>query len=614
MTVLRRFLLCFICFAVASAAFGVTVRASGSSIYVNEMEVVRIRSAASGRSPSERAAFLAPLLQQALSAGPIKVSSQGKQTQIVIGGRPWIVITPEEAKAAGSTAVSLANDWANTIRTAAALPGVKLQVSQIKAPIGSTRSIALVGSRVQESIVRSSDDKIVQVTRAGAILTLSGKAAGNAKVQIAAGSESATLDVSVLPTAASLPQTLTAYVTGTPASRDTVVGALVASVNADTKMIDGGQVSFAPPTGVEIGTGDSRCYRVHVKVTGPMAFPAEGYVDVTVKNAPIGYRSEAELWYSNDPEPVKKPMRLFVAGLRAGEPVRMLYHHINRSGAALIMNVEAINNTATPARMLIIPGDAEPAQNPVAAGFEAADIFVRSWSKYSGEIVDIPPYSILPISLRRMNRNDTVSGLCYLRLLEGGPQQLVVRAEARRPSVVEKKWRLAMSSATPWRVAGCKLIGDLASVPLPDSSQIYPNPFKQEDVSYSVGGPYGFVRIGQTPIARQDNHGSLDGNFGVLYTIVANIENKTANAADVELVYEASAGYGGALFLIDGSVRRTPMLQPKEETRLSRFRLEPNSSKSLRIVTVPLSGSAYPCTLTIRPVQHFSGNTHGSKS
>lgn len=610
MRVFRHLLVCIACFVVATLCNATNVRANGASIYVNEVEVVKLRSSAAGRSPAERAVFLASLLQDYLAQGGVRASATGKNWQILIGNKPWVMITSDEATSAGSTPENLATTWVAAIQTAVALPPVKLQISQIKAPAGGVRSVAMIGSQVQAATVRSSDEKVMRVTRNGATLSILGVAPGTAHAEIKAGTMAAKLEVTVQPMASYFPQTVVASVTGAPASRDMVAGALAAVVNSDLRMVEGSIVTFAPPVVTEIGTGESRSFRVHVKVEGPQCFPADGFVDVTVKNSLIGYRGETELWYSNNPEPVKKAMRLFVGGLKVGEPVRMLYHHINRSGEPLIMNVEAINNTATAARVLIIPGDAEPAQNPVAAGFEAADRFVRSWSKYSGEIVDIPPYSIMPISLRRMKRNDTISGLCYLRLLEGGPQQLVVRAQANLPSLMDRRWKMAMSSATPWRIAGCKLIGDIAAIPMPDSVHIYPHPFKDEDVSYTVGGRYGFVRIGQTPIARQDNQGSLDGNFGVMYTISANIANNTSAAADIEVVYEASAGYGGALFLIDGDVRRTPMLQPKEETRLSRFRLEPNTSRVLKIQTVPLSGSAYPCTLTIRPVQISARNNN----
>ncbi|MFI5385947.1 MAG: Ig domain-containing protein [Fimbriimonadales bacterium] len=611
MKVLRHLLLWLVCFAVASTASAASVRASGPSIFVNEVEVIRFRATTGGRSAVERAAYLAPLLQDDLGVGGIAIAPIGKEYRLIVGGKYWALASSEEARAVGMTSKALAESWRSTILAAVALPSVKLAVRQLKVPAGGTRTLPMVGGHVQEAMVQSSDDNVVRASRNGASLSLLGVSPGSAKVEVSFGSVTATVEITVQPMAAYFPQAVTVCVTGTPANRDTVAGSLAAAVNSDLRTVDGAQVGFSPPPVTEIGTGESRSYLVHVNVAGPQSFPSEGLVNVTVKNTPIGYRGETELWYSNDPERVTKPMRLFVAGLKAGEPVRMLYHHINRSGSTMFMNVEAINNTKTPARLLIIPGDADPGPNPVAAGFEAADRFVRSWSKYSGEIVDIPPYSILPISLRRMNRLDTVSGLCYLRLLDGGPEQLIVRAAARRPSLVDRKWKLAMSSPTPWRIGGCKKIGDVGSVPMPDAVHIYPNPFKEEDVTYTVGGPYGFVRIGQTPIAQQDNHGSLDGNFGVVYTIKANIENNTSAAAEVEVVYEASAGYGGALFFINGDYRRTPWLQAKEETRLSHFRLDPGASRLLRIMTLPLSGSAYPCTLIIRPVGPVVRNNAG---
>jgi hypothetical protein len=88
-----------------------------------------------------------------------------------------------------------------------------------------------------------------------------------------------------------------------------------------------------------------------------------------------------------------------------------------------------------------------------------------------------------------------------------------------------------------------------------------------------------------------------------MYTIKASVENPTETATDIELVFEASAGYSGALFVVNGQYKRIPLLQPKAESEVVRFRLEPKATKALTILTLPLSGGSYPATLTIRPVQ-----------
>src|SRR6185503_10020081 len=98
-------------------------------------------------------------------------------------------------------------------------------------------------------------------------------------------------------------------------------------------------------------------------------------------------------------------------------------------------------------------------------------------------------------------------------------------------------------------------------------------------------------------------NGSLDGNFGVLYKIDVGAQNQTFVGSDLEVVFEASAGYSGALFILNGGLMRTPLLQPKTTARILRMRLEPGQSKRFDLYTMPLSGSSYPATVILRPVE-----------
>ena len=131
---------------------------------------------------------------------------------------------------------------------------------------------------------------------------------------------------------------------------------------------------------------------------------------------------------------------------------------------------------------------------------------------------------------------------------------------------------------------------------------IFPHPFQDIEADYQVGGKFTFIRIGLQPKPSKDGKDNLDGNFGVFYTIKALIENPNPQPAEVEVVFEASAGYSGAVVLVDGQVVKTPVLKPKGEYRLAVVRLEPEARRSLYIQTMPLSGGSYPATLAIRPV------------
>jgi hypothetical protein len=230
---------------------------------------------------------------------------------------------------------------------------------------------------------------------------------------------------------------------------------------------------------------------------------------------------------------------------------------------------------------------------------------MRAWAYGSGEVITIPPRSTLPISLRRLSTMQTVSGLCGLQLIDG-PNEILVRSDAWPPFNLDERWTGAILTSTPWREVGCNPINDFDLASYRISEQIYPNPFKEIKVQYRFGDSWRFFKIGERPISGADSQRVLSGNFGVVYNISGEIINPTSAPVDVELVFEASAGYSGAIFFINGEYRESPLLQPKAEYRIERFRLLPNDVKKFELTTMPLSGSSYPAQLTIRPLQALS--------
>ena len=253
-----------------------------------------------------------------------------------------------------------------------------------------------------------------------------------------------------------------------------------------------------------------------------------------------------------------------------------------------------------------MPGDSRPDRNPVLAGIVAGDQLLRNWVRSVAEVVTIPPRSSMTLALRRLSPQDTMSGLCYLRLLPGGPTDVLFRMDSMPPYDGGPKMAAALGVSTPWRRMPIRNLDYEGYAKVEISDHVYPTPFRTESIDFAVGGRHGFIRIGQRPIPRPDGKG-LDGNFGVFYNIEARLENPLADAADVEVLFEASAGYSGALFVINGEVKRTPLLQPKEEIQILRVRLQPGEKRVLSMMTVPLSGSSYPATIIVRPVGSGAG-------
>jgi len=217
-------------------------------------------------------------------------------------------------------------------------------------------------------------------------------------------------------------------------------------------------------------------------------------------------------------------------------------------------------------------------------------------------VLTVPPKTRIPLALRRLAPQETMSGLCSLWLLEDGPSKLEVRVQAHAPLTQAALLAGQFQSETPWRHVSPSPL-DPKAVEGVEFEHVYPNPFRNAQLAYLVGGKYGFVRIGEKAISRADQNGSLSGNFGVLYRIEVAADNPTEVTSDLELLFEASAGYSGALFVLNGGVMRTPLLQPKTSARILRIKLEPGQTKRFDLYTMPLSGSSYPATVILRPVE-----------
>ncbi len=605
----RRNVLFLVLLGVAATCPASPIRASADTVIVNEIPVMRFRTSQDGVPPSGRASIVAKRISN--SNGSMRYESKKRQAKLYRGDTLITVINSTEARAQDSTPGSLAATWASKVRNALNLPALRISDNQFRLPPGASRSLRLVGSGAWEATVQSSDPSIVSANRTSEGIDFQTGKPGHATLQVSGGGAVEQISVDVWPYAANFPQTLSATVSGFPAQPETVRGAIEGAVRNQFQTVDQGKWTFTLKQAGEVAAGETQTFNVQVSATAPNSFPRAGTVQVQVRNTPAAKRGEDELWYCNDPENVKQPGPLFSATLKSDKAARLLYHHVNMASQGMFLRIQLVNNSPLPAHVVLIPGDSKPDKDPVLAGLMAGDQYMSQWMTSSGEVVTVPPGSSLPVSLRRMTPGDTVSGLCSLRLLPDGPGSVFVRADAVLPFPTDDKWEAALASPSPWRVVGTLKISPYDTAPSSFSTHIYPNPYKEEAVNYSVGGRYGFVRIGQRPISNHDQSTALDGNFGVVYTIRASVDNPTTTPMNLELVFEASAGYAGGLFVVNGVYSKTHPMPPKGEKQLTRFRLEPGESKKFTILTVPLSGSSYPATLTIRPIQDssmFSGS------
>ena len=207
---------------------------------------------------------------------------------------------------------------------------------------------------------------------------------------------------------------------------------------------------------------------------------------------------------------------------------------------------------------------------------------------------------MVPLSIRRLGPSETMSGLCTLRLI-GDSGSLLLIGDAFWAADIDQQWKDAASAPHAWASILPRKLHEFPMNLTGQRSHVYPDPTKRIDVTYETGGQFGFVRFGQDPIGRGDAVGSLAGNFGVVYKVMVRMVNTTSSPVEIVIEYEASAGYGGAVFRIDGLAKRTRMLQPKQSEIVARYLVQPGQEKVVTLESIPLSGGSYPTTLTIRP-------------
>jgi hypothetical protein len=583
---------------VLGVAFGSESHAKAGVVFVNGVPVLEIKS----DDHTALVNAIVKVLRLASADDVVDVASDGNGKTIKVGSTTAVTVTLEEAAKHDTTVSHLAELWSNSIRDALSLPSLKFPDDSYRLPVGTSKSISLVGSLSLNAVITSSNEAAVTVKRTDSGVDIRCVGVGDAQLIAESGNATRSLNIFVRPYAATFPQTLSVEVVGDPANGSAVSSAIEGALKSRLPRVPSAHINFSPIQGEALGLGKSKNYDVWVRARAQESFDGVGVVSVSVKNVAISKNLDTELWYSNSPESVMQVGPLFTSFLKPDQSVRFLYHHINAATQPLIFRVEAINDSEQTARIVVCTADCKPDKNPVVAGMSVANQFLKYWLTGTGEVVSIPPHTTLPISFRRLSPKETTSGLCTLRLLNG-PKEVQVRAEALPPFDLDEQWYNATFSSTPWHEVGTHPVDDYDRGSYEPSDHVYPNPYKDEEINYEVGGRFGSLMIGQKPIAGEDHSSNLDGNYGVLYTIKAHLSNPNPAPADIEMDFESSAGYTGGLFIIDGTIVQTPYLGPKGHSRVTKFHLPPGASRTVEIETLPISGGAYPATITIRPLE-----------
>jgi hypothetical protein len=345
-----------------------------------------------------------------------------------------------------------------------------------------------------------------------------------------------------------------------------------------------------PSAARELPPGKAFQIPVHVEASGPYYLPAKISAQVVVENLFLAQVPTSWLMYSNDPESLLKYQTLFAGRIYSHEEsYRLLYHHQNMMSKRVGFVVDILNAASSPASFHLTEGISEPIADPVLVGYKAGLEFMENFQSKVGRIIEIPAGQRWVLVSQSLGHADTASGILEFHQLSGDP--LIVRV-AVKPD--EQR-----ASDDPPGVPLPAIQINASRIALSD--HVYPNPVKNLNVTYTVGKPWVFLRIGKYAIKHTTQDKQLYGNYGVTYDIKATLENPMPSPHTVELAYEATAGPVSGLFIVDGNMVRIKCLQPPSEAMIGKVTIPAGRTRTISILTMPLSGSAYPATIIIRP-------------
>ena len=585
--------------SLARATVDADVLQNGRTLIINGIDALTIKTSAGGFAPEERVSVIAKALEGFRRGQTVRVVAD-PGLRVALQDQTVVTITVAEAKAQGVSPDQLAEDWARSINKALYVPPLTVIGDGLELILGKNQSVRVIGSQARTAEVRVEPEGSVEISRQGFDLVVKPLRMGEGQIQLMVGDVSRSIPFTVMAYAANLPQTLEADVTGNPARKELVLEAIRGVISTALESQSGASISVSIPPVEELRAGQSRVYQIATSVEAPGFASNRGVVNVVVKNVGGARVYDDFLWYSNEPENLKSTGQLYYARLVTNSPSRLLWHHCNKAANPMVIQYVLVNRSNSEAKVWLTGGDPEPNLDPTKAGFEAGKQFFGDWLGYQGSVVSVPPRSVVPIVMRRLTAEQTTSGLASLRLLPGGADDVVLVANALWPNEVVGEWQPQLMQAKPWLVRRAISAERFALPIVGKEKHIYSSPAKQVGFLYQVGGRLGFVRIGQESILSAIGGEPLSGNFGVQYVIEGRIENPTDKAQTVEVIFEASAGYSGALFSVNGKMLPGKMLQTKETMVLYEVRLAPGGAENLRIETIPLSGAHYPATITIR--------------
>lgn len=302
---------------------------------------------------------------------------------------------------------------------------------------------------------------------------------------------------------------------------------------------------------------------------------------VIAQNIGLPKMDDSLLVVSNDPEEIEGPGVLLSEELRQEEPLRVLYYHKGVKGKDLFLYALIQNFNPYPVDVFITKGAGGPCEDGIYAGHAATLRYMEQEKDGAGFVMTVPANSSTVVLRHPLKEGQVSTGIIRLRQISGGATTLKVAA--------------ASGGGEPRERLRGKEDGRFSGV----IEQAYIDVEKK----YFIGSSPLDIRIGESPTF-SSKKGGFDihlGNYGMMHRIGLEIENPSNRSKTASIYYIASGGPARGVFLAEGLIIQTKLLDPKgkRSEKILSVEVKKGEKKCILIKMMPEPGSFYPTRLVV---------------
>jgi len=549
------------------------VSASSSSLIALGMNGIELLALPVNKDGSQLAQELARFLSTALrnEGGTPIFTASGSNLMIGVRGQPGFALplslVANPAGENGSIEDVLQGRWEKALAAAQ----LRAEPQMLTIPVGEWRTARLVSVSDAPIELMNPFPKLVKSRIDGCRIEVAGICEGEGYLLARQGEQTLSIPFSVRLLAAYLPGRLSLQVCGSGyelseiARLSQIQLAALSALPPDVSL----RVRFDPDG------SSARHATLEVSASAPGRLNVNRRIPVEFEYAQFLPPHPDTVLFSNAPERITEPGRLFAATLLGGDRERLVYHHQNGLRVPVRLRVQLRNLSPESQRVFFRGGASAPDDSTLAAGLASVREYLRQLVREQGCVLVLAPGARASLWESEMAHLESASGNLDLIMMSRGPIAVLVDALPIDAESAVGQTDFEVPEAPPrFRPAVS---------------------FRRFD--FDLDGHWLFVRLGQGEMKNLRTGVALVGDYGLLTETEVLLGNSKARERYAELSFDATAGDARGVFLIDGELVVTPRVRPGRPVVLSRFLVPPHGFRCVRILTMPLNGSHYPASL-----------------